>query len=115
MTPKDPFDHRIADMTISEDVDFVQIRYTDVTARFLAKYVAADGSDYLRDGVDVDGSSVKGFAEIDESDLLLMPDGSRVRPALFQDFRVTMVISDVYEGFGKGNAVARSAVCFAAN
>ncbi len=102
MTLKDSFEHQTADKPVSEDVDFVQIRYTDVTGRFLAKYIAPDGNDYLRNGVGVDGSSVKGFAKIDESDLLLMPDASTERSAPIQNYRVSMVIADVYEGFGKG-------------
>ncbi|HEX7033927.1 MAG TPA: type I glutamate--ammonia ligase [Nitrososphaera sp.] len=102
MTLKDSFEHHTPDRTVSDDVDFVQIRYTDVTGRFLAKYVMADGSDSLRNGVGVDGSSVKGFAEIDESDLLLIPDESTARPAPIENYRVTTVIADVYEGFGKG-------------
>jgi len=102
MTLKDSFEHHAADKATSEDVDFVQIRYTDVTGRFLAKYIAPDGDDYLQNGVGVDGSSVKGFAKIDESDLLLIPDASTARPAPIQNYRVTMAIADVYEGFGKG-------------
>ncbi len=85
-----------------EDADFVQIRYTDVLGRFLAKYITSDSEDYWRNGVGVDGSSVRGFAEIDESDLLLIPDKSTVRPAPFSSYKVAMDIADVYEGFGKG-------------
>lgn len=94
-----------AEKTGFEDADFVQIRYTDVPGRFLAKYIAADSGDYMRSGVGVDGSSVKGFAKIDESDLLLVPDRSTLRAAPVPGYKVATVIADVYEGFGKGRLV----------
>lgn len=104
MTLKDSLEHG-AEKTGFENVDFVQIRYTDVPGRFLAKYIAADSGDYLRSGIGVDGSSVKGFAKIDESDLLLVPDRSTMRAAPVSGFKVATVIADVYEGFGKGRLI----------
>jgi glutamine synthetase len=91
------------------DAEFVQVRYTDVPGRFLAKYVYSGGADLrelFRGGVGVDGSSVRGFANIDESDLLLVPDLSTLRPYPVPVYRVATVISDVYEGgFGRGRLV----------
>ena len=91
-----------------ENAEFIQIRYTDVPGRFLAKYVFV-GSEDLRDcfkgGIGVDGSSVKGFANIDESDLLLVPDGSTLRLAPISNYRVATAIADVYKGFGAGRLV----------
>jgi glutamine synthetase len=104
MTLKDSLEHG-EDKTGMEDAEFVQIRYTDVPGRFLAKYIASDSGDYLRSGVAVDGSSVRGFAKIDESDLLLVPDRSTLRPAPLTGYKVATVIADVYEGFGKGRLV----------
>lgn len=88
-----------------EDAKFVQIRYTDVPGRFLARYIASDSGDYWRSGVGVDGSSVRGFARIDESDLLLVPDRSTLKLAPIPDYKVATVIADVYGGFGKGRLV----------
>ncbi|HJS68325.1 MAG TPA: type I glutamate--ammonia ligase [Nitrososphaera sp.] len=104
MTLKDSLEHG-ADKTGLEDAEFVQIRYTDVPGKFLAKYIAVDSGDYLRSGVGVDGSSVRGFAKIDESDLLLVPDRSTLRPAPVPNYKVATVIADVYEGFGGGRLV----------
>ena len=101
MTLNDSLAHGI-DMSEFDDAKFVQIRYTDVPGRFLAKYIASDSGDYLRNGVGVDGSSVRGFARIDESDLLLVPDRSTLKLAPISNFKVATVIADVYEGFGKG-------------
>jgi len=93
------------DKTGLESAEFVQIRYTDVPGRFLAKYIASDSSEYLRSGVAVDGSSVRGFAKIDESDLLLLPDRSTLRSAPVKGYNVATVIADVHEGFGKGRLI----------
>jgi glutamine synthetase len=104
MTLRDSLEHS-TDKTGLEDAEFVQIRYTDVPGRFLAKYIASDSGDYLRSGVGVDGSSVRGFAKIDESDLLLVPDRATLRPAPMPNYKVATVIADVYEGFGRGRLV----------
>jgi glutamine synthetase len=104
MTLNDSLEHG-GKKTGFEDADFVQIRYTDVPGRFLAKYIAADSNDYLQSGVAVDGSSVRGFAKIDESDLLLVPDRSTMRAAPMPGYKVATVIADVYEGFGRGRLV----------
>lgn len=104
MTLKDSLEHG-ADKTGFEDTEFVQIRYTDVPGRFLAKYIASDSGDFLRSGVGVDGSSVRGFSKIDESDLLLFPDRSTLKLAPMSSYKVATVIADVYEGFGRGRLV----------
>lgn len=90
------------DITAAE---FIQIRYTDVPGRFLAKYVFSGNRnlrEYFKSGVGLDGSSVRGFATIDESDLLLVPDRSTLRKVPLPEFNVATVIADVYRGFGKG-------------
>ena len=64
------------------NIEFIQIRYTDVLGHFLAKYLFTereDTYDHLKRGVAVDGSSVKGFADIEESDILLIPDKLTLR------------------------------------
>ena len=103
MTLNDSLKHE--ERTGLEDAKFVQIRYTDVPGRFLAKYIASDSGDYLQSGIGVDGSSVRGFAKIDESDLLLVPDRSTLRLAPMSGYKVATVIADVYEGFGRGRLV----------
>jgi glutamine synthetase len=91
-----------------ESIDFLQIRYTDVPGRFLAKYLHLNDDadslyDSLRGSVGVDGSSVKGFADIEESDLLLVPDRSTVRlTPISSNYRTATVIADVYKGYNSG-------------
>src|SRR5919106_6868331 len=107
MTLRDSIQNGV-DAAKFKDVEFVQLRYTDVVGRFLAKYIFADTgdpADQLQDGIALDGSSVRGFSKINESDLLLIPDKSTLRLLPMSTFRVAMVIADVYEGFGSGRLV----------
>jgi glutamine synthetase len=103
MTLKDSPEHG-ADQRRFDDIEFLQIRYTDVPGKFLAKYVVnyiEDQEQYIQHGIALDGSSVKGFAKINESDLLLIPDRSSMRLTPLPNYKVATVIADVYEGFSK--------------
>jgi glutamine synthetase len=100
----------------TRDIRFIQIRYTDVPGRFLTKYISRnhgkenDLENLFGRGIGFDGSSVRGFAEINESDLLLIPDRSTFRsaipliPATLHDFEVATVIANIYRGFGQGRS-----------
>ncbi len=100
-----------------DEIDFIQIRYTDILGRFLARYIQTDDEvdldDFFIRGVGVDGSSVKGFANIDESDMLLIPDKLTLRivaPELYlshlsANLKIATVIADVYRGFGLGRSM----------
>jgi glutamine synthetase len=66
----------------SKEIEFLQIRYTDVLGEFLAKYIwkdKAEFDDVFKFGIGFDGSSIRGFADINESDLLLLPDRLSIR------------------------------------
>ena len=107
MTLNDSLENDI-DALRFKDVEIIQIRYTDIIGRFLAKYVISDAEDaceYIQNGIALDGSSVTGFTKIDESDLLLIPDRSTMRLMPMPNYKVATVIADVYEGFGNGRMV----------
>ncbi|MGB8934162.1 MAG: type I glutamate--ammonia ligase [Candidatus Nitrosopolaris sp.] len=103
------------------DTGFIQLRYTDVLGKFLAKYVFGNKQSFdslFKTGIGLDGSSVKGFSRIDESDMLLIPDRSTVRifpPSLLlatelsrlshYNKELLAVIADVYHGFNEGRLV----------
>jgi len=98
-------------MSKNEDPKFIQIRYTDVPGRFLAKYVAKnreyDIENLYKYGIGFDGSSVRGFADINESDLMLFPDKSTSRiitenGLMIPGYAVICLIANVYRGFGHG-------------
>jgi glutamine synthetase len=91
-----------------KDVQFVQLRYTDILGKFLAKYAVSDTGDPtedLKNGISLDGSSVAGFSKINESDLLLVPDRSTLQLLPLSDYKIATVIADVYEGFNNGRLV----------
>jgi glutamine synthetase len=86
----------------SKDIEFLQIRYTDVLGKFLAKYIWKDKEepdDIFKLGIGLDGSSVRGFADINESDLLLLPDRLSIRTLYMHKYRVTTAIADDYRGY----------------
>jgi glutamine synthetase len=91
---------------INKSLKFIQIRYTDVVGKFLARYLSmpADIEDFFRHGIGLDGSSVRGFAHIDDSDLLLLPDVTTARtvPISSKERMIGTVIADVYKGFSNG-------------
>jgi glutamine synthetase len=90
----------------NKSLQFLQIRYTDVLGKFLARYLSmpADIEGFFRQGIGLDGSSVRGFAQIDDSDLLLLPDRTTARtvPVFFKERMIGTVIADVYKGFEQG-------------
>jgi glutamine synthetase len=89
----------------NKSLEFIQIRYTDVLGRFLARYLSmpADIEDFFRHGIGLDGSSIRGFTHIDDSDLLLLPDITTARTVpVSKERTIGMVIADVYKGFSQG-------------
>jgi glutamine synthetase len=112
--PRLEFDHAIKnnsnnnndDETKWQNIEFIQVRYTDVPGKFLAKYYLLKDNerfyDVCRNGIGLDGSSVKGFATIDESDLLLLPDRVTATLTPISSYKTVTVIADVHRGFGQG-------------
>jgi len=88
-----------------ERVRFVDLQFTDVPGRLQHITLPASklDADALVNGVPkLDGSSIRGFAEISESDMLLRPDPTTfaVIPWSSQENRTARLICDVYAGFG---------------
>lgn len=102
---KNEYNDRIDDN--SNNIEFIQIRYTDIIGKFLAKYFQTDKShiyEIFRTGISLDGSSVKGFSTIDESDMLLLPDRTTERKINLSNNKITTVIADIYRGFNQGRS-----------
>ena len=81
----------------NKSLEFLQVRYTDVLGKFLARYLSipADIEDFFRHGIGLDGSSVRGFAHIDDSDLLLLPDRTTARTVPVSKYCVLSAIPQV--------------------
>jgi glutamine synthetase len=87
-----------------DEVAFISLQFTDVTG--VVKSVDIPTSrlhSALDDGVWFDGSSVEGFARIQESDMLLVldPNTYAVLPWSPPDLRRARVLCDIYQPDGK--------------
>ncbi len=87
-------------------VDWAYIYFTDLLGVFRRVLVKADMLDEeaFREGLGkLDGSSVKGFTSIDESDMVLKPDPDTVRlyPFAGETSDIARVIAEVYRPGGK--------------
>jgi glutamine synthetase len=101
-TPK-----QIVDTVASKGVRFIDLQFTDVPGR--TQHVTIPNNmleaDAFKDGIPkLDGSSIKGFAEIFDSDMLLLPDPSTfgVIPWGDERFPTARMICDVHWGYQKG-------------
>src|SRR5918912_2328850 len=81
------------------DVKFVDVRFCDLPGVMQHFTIPAEtfGPDTFADGLGFDGSSIRGFQAINESDMLLMPDASTafVDPVL--QVPTLSIICDVYD------------------
>jgi glutamine synthetase len=86
-----------------KSLEFIQIRYTDVLGKFLARYLSkpADIESFFKHGIGLDGSSVRGFAHIDDSDLLILPDKTTARtvPLIMSSINVIEDLVKMIKGF----------------
>ena len=59
-----------------EQVEFIDVRFTDVPGNehHFSIPASAFDEDVMEEGLAFDGSSIRGFTTIEESDMTLMPD-----------------------------------------
>ena len=70
------------------EIQIVDIRFTDMSGvwHHMSFPVAQVDENFLRDGFCVDGSSIKGWAPINDSDLLVIPDITKRNPVRVDPF-----------------------------
>ena len=70
---------RVLQFAVDEQVKFVDVRFTDLPGAWhhVTVPIGVFNEDSFESGVGFDGSSIRGWASINESDMLLMPDPSR--------------------------------------
>ena len=98
--------NEVLDQISTNKVKFVDLQFSDVPGRMQHVTIPAEmiREKVFREGVPkLDGSSIKGFTEIYESDMLLLPDPSTfgILPWSDENLRACRMICDVYWGFGK--------------
>jgi len=92
---------------INQDkISFIDLQFTGLTGRFHHTTISANTftPDQMEDGLPkLDGSSIVGFASIEDSDLILKPDPSTYSLIPWaSDKKTARLLCDVYWGGGRG-------------
>jgi glutamine synthetase len=93
------------------DVKFIRLWFADISGQMKGFAITRDElENALEDGMGFDGSSIKGFARIDESDMIAMPDPTtfRILPYRPREKAVAGMLCDIlrpdrtpYQGDGR--------------
>jgi glutamine synthetase len=87
-----------------DDIKFISLQFTDVTGTVKSVDIpVARLDDALQDGIWFDGSSVEGFARIQESDMHLVPDIDTfaVLPWTLPELRRARIFCEIFQPDGK--------------
>ena len=96
-TPSD-----VLKMLSDEEVDIVDIRFCDLPGLMQHFSIPAHelSEDVFEDGLGFDGSSIRGFQEIQESDMLLIPDPNTMAAACAGRVKPTATSKSMSSPFG---------------
>ncbi|MCH7902947.1 MAG: type I glutamate--ammonia ligase [Armatimonadetes bacterium] len=85
------------DQIASQECQFVDFRFTDVFGvwHHFSIPVSQLSADIFEDGIGFDGSSIRGFQSIDQSDMLLMPDPTTLFFDPFPQHKTAVMIGDI--------------------
>lgn len=95
---------KVLEQVKKDDIKFITLQFTDLLGVIKEVNIPVEKlEDALREGVWFDGSSIEGFARIQESDLFLKPDAATyaVVPWLTEDGKTARLICDTYLADGK--------------
>src|SRR5512136_1988455 len=87
-----------------DEVKFISLQFTDVTGTVKSVDIPVDRlASALDDGIWFDGSSVEGFARIQESDMRLVPDIETyaVLPWTLPELITARIFCEIYQPDGK--------------
>ncbi len=81
------------------DIEFVNLRFCDLTGAMLNFTIAARDfdEDAFTLGLPFDGSSVRGFQQINESDLAILPDPTSATIDPFRDRPTVVILASVHQ------------------
>ncbi|MGP3666967.1 MAG: type I glutamate--ammonia ligase [Candidatus Bathyarchaeota archaeon] len=88
-----------------ENVKFIDLHFTDIPGKLNHTTILSsflDEDSFIEGFPKLDGSSIKGYSEIYESDMVLKPDPSTfsIIPWMPENLKTARIICDVYCGFG---------------
>ena len=95
---------KVLEQAEKDNIKFITLQFTDLLGVIKEVIIPVEElADALTDGVWFDGSSIEGFARIQESDLFLKPDTTTyaVVPWLTEDGKTARLICDIYRPDGK--------------
>ena len=86
-----------------KEADFVDLRFTDPRGKLqhLTMDVTIVDEEMLNDGVFFDGSSIAGWKAINESDMILKPDTSRLFLDPFTSHNTAVLFCDIFDAVKK--------------
>jgi len=89
----------VFDLIKNEAVEIIDLRFVDIFGKWQHFSVPANflSENDFKEGIGFDGSSIKGFKPIEESDLILMPDAGTAFIDPFFDHKTLCLFCDVYE------------------
>src|SRR6266545_6601203 len=92
MTPKD-----VIKLAKEKGVEIVDLRFADMPGTWQHFSITANEltEDLFAEGIGFDGSSIRGFQTIDESDMLLFPDPATAQMDPFTSVATLVLICDV--------------------
>jgi glutamine synthetase len=96
--------HEVTEQVKRDEIEFITLQFTDLLGVIKEVIIPVENlEDALTDGVWFDGSSIEGFARIQESDLFLkpVPETYAVVPWLTEDGKTARLICDIYRADGK--------------
>jgi glutamine synthetase len=90
---------KIFDLIKSEDIKIVDLRFVDIFGKWQHFSVPVEflSPKDFEEGIGFDGSSIKGFKPIEESDLILLPDPASAFVDQFFAEKTLVLICDVHE------------------
>ena len=89
----------LASLIEENEIQYVDFRFTDARGKWqhTAQHVSTIDEDMLEEGVMFDGSSIAGWKDINESDMVLVPDLSSARIDPFSAQPTLMLFCDIHE------------------
>ncbi len=93
----------ILDFIKKENIDVVDLRFVDILGTWHHISIPSNALDEFSfyEGIGFDGSSIKMWQEIYESDMLLIPDPSTAKIDPFMEPKTLVLLCDVYEPIKK--------------